>query len=37
MEELDASIDVPFNVSDLHCENEATKRRLLKMIEPCLK
>lgn len=33
MDELDAFIEEPFNVENLHCENESTKNRLIRMIE----
>ena len=35
-EELDAYIDVPFNLKDLHCDDDYTKGRLTKLIEQCL-
>lgn len=35
-EELDAYIDLPFNIKDIHCENESTLEFLRKQIEQCL-
>ena len=37
LDELDAYIEEPFNVDKLHCENESTRKRLIKMIESCSK
>ena len=34
-EELDAYIDVPFNLKDLHCENEKAMSFLTKQIDQC--
>lgn len=36
-EELDAYIDVPFNLKDIHCDNEKAKEHLTKLIEQCIK
>lgn len=35
-DELDAYIDVPFNLKDIHSENERTKDQLTKVIDQCL-
>ena len=35
-EELDAYIDLPFNIKDIHCEDESTLVFLQKQIEQCL-
>jgi hypothetical protein len=32
-DEIDAYIDVPFNIVDIHCESERTKSLLSKLIE----
>lgn len=34
-EEIDAYIDVPFNLTDIHCEDEGTKELLTKLIDQC--
>lgn len=36
-DELDAQIDVPFNIKDIHCLNEKTKNHLTKLIQDCIK
>ena len=36
-DELDAYVDVPFNIKDIHCTNEKTKNHLTKLIQDCIK
>lgn len=36
-DDLDAYIDVPFNLKDLHANDEDTKNRLTKLIDQCIK
>lgn len=33
LEELDAYIDIPFNVESIKCEDSNTKKRLVKMVK----
>ena len=32
LEEIDAYIVKPYNITDLHCEDEYTKKKLIKMV-----
>jgi hypothetical protein len=36
LNELDSYIEVPFNIDNLHCEDDYTRKRLVKLIESCL-
>jgi hypothetical protein len=33
MEEIDAFISSPFNVEDVNCEDEYTKKKIIKMVK----
>lgn len=33
LDELDAIIEEPFNIENVYCENESTKKRLVRMME----
>lgn len=37
LSELDATIEIPFNVSSIKCEDSHTKNRLIKMVKSTIK